>query len=56
MWQLEEMTKEIVIHAYGNTELLERADIEEPLEENLGCSYCNLLSVAQSVGGKRGQR
>jgi hypothetical protein len=35
-----------VIHAYGNTELLERADIEEPLEENLGCGYCNLLSVA----------
>jgi hypothetical protein len=33
-------------HAYGNTELLERADKEEPLEENLGCGYCNLLSVA----------
>jgi hypothetical protein len=35
-----------VIHAYGNTELLERADIEEPLEENLGCGHRNLLSVA----------
>jgi hypothetical protein len=46
MWQSDETTKEFVIHAYGNTELLERANIEEPLEENLGRGYCNLLSVA----------
>jgi hypothetical protein len=46
MWQSEETTKESVIYAYCNAELLERADIEEPLEENLGCGYCNLLSVA----------
>jgi hypothetical protein len=39
-----------VIHAYGNTELFKRANIEESLEENLGCCYCNLLSVAWSVG------
>jgi hypothetical protein len=31
--------------AYGNPELLQRANIEEPLKENLGGGYCNLLSV-----------
>jgi len=46
MWQSEETTKDYVIHAYGDTELFERANIEESLEENLGCGYCNLFSVA----------
>jgi hypothetical protein len=46
MWKSDEMIRDHVIHAYGDTELLERANIEEPLEENLGRGYCNLLSVA----------
>lgn len=31
----------------SNTELLERTDKEKPLEENLGCGYCNLLLIEQ---------
>jgi len=44
------------IHTYSDTELFERADIEEPLKEDLCGGYCHLLSVTSSVGVKRGQR
>ena len=37
--------KNIWIHTYGDTELLQGANIEEPLKQNLCSGYCHLLSV-----------
>jgi hypothetical protein len=43
--QSEETRRTDDLHAYGDTELLQRANIKNPLKENLCCGYSNLLSV-----------